>query len=118
MTDIEIIKACEMRLDGCSWAEIGEALHYTRNNCFMVVKNRVFGERGGRTKCTHPHVLRWMRRMGVTYAYLASEAGVHKRTVSINLQKEVIAPNIAQTIHELSGLSLEEIQHYEPKGAR
>ena len=111
MTDKEILTACQMRMDGRTWEEIGEALSYSGNNVQQNVKRRVFSGHAGKVKSIHPHVRSWMRREGISCVMLAEETGVTRDTVYKNLQRVKINRVLEKAICRMSGLTPEEVQY-------
>lgn len=111
MTDHEIIRAVAMRLNGATWKDIGEILHYDHSTAFHCVKRAVL--HGGRSRSNHPHVRIWMLRNGITNEMIAKRAGVQKLAVSRSLNSEKMSKKVLEAICSMSDLTPEQVRYME-----
>ena len=113
MTDKEILRACEMRLEGKTWAQIGAVLGYHHSSAEHAISRRIFSGKGTMANSIHPNVQRWMREEGVYGKHIAAEAGVCRDTVTTHLNQQVIGKRVAEAICRMSGLTMEQVQALE-----
>lgn len=90
MTDRERVhQMVDMRLDGRSYAEIGERYGITKQ-AVEIVFTKLKGSRGmgykRPQKIQYPFIAQWLREHGMTYGDLAEETGVAYQTLYARLK--------------------------------
>ena len=86
MTDVDIIKAFEMRVHGCSYQAIADAMGSTKQNVyralFRALKERApYCKRGPKIRSIYPAISEWMNNHGVTVLQFSEKIGIGYRTL-------------------------------------
>lgn len=86
MTDLDIIKAFEMRVHGCSYQTIANAMGYTKQNVHSalhcVLKEKApYRRRVHKTSSIYPTIDTWLYENEMTVRQLSAHIGIDYRTL-------------------------------------
>lgn len=113
LTDKEILLACEMRLKGKTWEEVGAAIGVTFPCIHGAIRERIFYRHNGTAKSSHPYVYEWMRSHAITARMIAAESGLSMTAIYENLHRATMNLQMAETICRMSGLTMDQVQALE-----
>ena len=114
MTTVELEKALQMRMEGQTYAQIGEALHYSRQHICNTLQTVAMGCKSrGRTRraCRdiYPRLAQWMVEHDCSYTRLAELTGASYGAIS-NLMRGCGDPSkrLIDNILAATGLTYEQ----------
>ena len=86
MTDMDIIKAFEMRVHGCSYLTIANEMGYTKQNVHSalhrVLKEKApYRRRSRKTSSIYPAINAWLYENEMTVRQLSAHIGIDYRTL-------------------------------------
>lgn len=111
LTDEEILKSCERRMEGDTWEEIAEDLGVGVSSVYQAVRSRIFAGNAHRGSGVYVNVRRWMRRENVSLDDIAMNAGYAKSTVRDQLDgRRKLSAVMVKTIVHLGGMTEEEVR--------
>ena len=88
MTREEKLKACELRIDGYSYEDIGQTLNYHKETVYLFFEKLLHDpalNKGVEQKIIYPALSQWMRRNRVTISGFVRESGVSRTALQSTL---------------------------------
>ena len=111
MRDTDLIAAARMRLEGRSWADVGQRLAYDPEYLRTQMQSRVMGRASGNRKGPFPNVRDEIdRSWGGSVAAFAQAIGVSRQFVHRVLDGvDPMSEALLEKIQSVTGLSKEQI---------